>query len=138
MNQLRDGPQLAEVEDKGVSPHQKDPADRRRSGDSLEPDGQHTEGVRAPELGLLEVALNVRHRRQAEGKGQILVEGAEFAAVVGAARCDLQQQGGGLVGGTPDGACVVHSAFSFFVGQGSLFPPSYGLRRRKASTQFFW
>ena len=66
-------------------------------------------------LRLQQVGLHIRKRGHPEGEGEIVVEGAEFAAVVGAARGGLQQEGIGLVGRPPDGAGVVHGKNSSFM-----------------------
>ena len=91
-----------------IRPHQKDPPGPLGPGEALEPGGEPGHGVRAPELGLLEVRLDFLQRGHAEAEGQVLVQGAELAGVVGAARRGLEQQGVRLVGRPPDGSMKVH------------------------------
>ena len=107
-DQLRNGLQTVKAQDERVGTHQIDPADRRPRRQALEPGGQLFHGVAEQHLGLPQVLLHLLQRRHAELKREVVIQRAEFAFVIGAARRDLQQQGAGLIGRPPDGACVVH------------------------------
>ena len=87
-----DGHEPLMPQHKGVRPGQEDPLDVLRLGQPLQPGRQHCNGVRVPELGLTQIMLNIFQRGHPEREGQIVIEGAEFTSVMGAARCDFKQQ----------------------------------------------
>ncbi len=112
-DQLRDLHKPVIVQHKGVGPGEEDPLGLFRLRHTLELGRKAGHGIILPHLGLLEVRLHVLQGRHPKGEGQIIVEGAELASVVGAARRDFQQQGRRLVGRPPDGSRVVHKSTSF-------------------------
>ena len=107
-DQLRDPFQPLRLQYEGVGSRQERPAGPLRLGKALHPQPQPLHGAGLEQLGLPEVGLHVLQGRHAEGEGQIIVQGAEFAAVMGAAGGGLQKQGVPLVGRPPDGSGKVH------------------------------
>ena len=105
--------QLGEGQGEGVGPHQEHPP---HLGAALQSPQLQPGLVDAAQfhLGLQQVGFHLLHGGKAEPEGEVVVEGAELAAVVGAARRHLDEQRTRLVGRPPDGAGVVHKDNSFF------------------------
>ncbi len=108
MNQPGNGHQPLAAQHKGIRSRQKDPADTRLAGTPLKPGGQPGNGIRAPDLGLLEIALDILKSGHSKWEGQICIKRAEFTLVMGASRGRFQKKRLCFVGRSPDGSCVVH------------------------------
>ncbi len=111
-DQLRDPFQPFRLQHEGIGPRQECSAGPLRLRKPLHPPGQPLHRPSLKQLGLLEVGLDILQGRHAEGEGQIVVQSAEFAAVMCASGGDLQEQGVPLVGRPPDSSGKVHGEFS--------------------------
>ncbi len=133
-HQLPNAPQPPELQGKGIAAGEEHPlylgalpqAPEKQFPLSEAPHGR---------LGLQKVRLHRLQGAHPEGEGQLPVKGAEFTPVMGAAGGDLQQQRPRLVGGPPDGPCVVHT--SSLLSAGTFWAaarPSFSFRgKRKRS-----